>query len=516
MGKIAKVLRWFFGFEALVFGSILPHSAWRLWYAYGAGESVFGRTSAALLNLALTVILAMAWWNLRSGKNSARRWGIAASAINIPFGLAGLPTLIATVAGIAGLVVFSRRWAMNQISAKVAKPVRLPGDGTSGAADKIAFIGTIIVIAVGGSWWFNWADKHHLPALHGFFFSVLLIQLAMVITTAVHELGHALAALALNMKVRHWRVEPCEVSMKQGTWKLRFHAAGLLIATGGVGAAPVSLEDLRWRNIFVYAAGPLFSLWLGVLALGATLSAKGRPWEAYWELLSYIATFSLLAFVFNLVPMGTTEGQYSDGARIYQLLSSDVWRDVSLVFSMVTSTLVSPLRPRDMDICMIERASAFLCAGKRAFLLRSYAWMHYFDSGRTPEAVQAIDGLESVYTQSAFDLPVDLHMEAVFANAFVKGDAAAARRWWERMEAKKNAMPNAQKEERNLMQSSADYWKANCSLLLVEGRVAEAETAWKRGSALAVNRPSAGAYDFDRDCFAHLRQALAACQPQCV
>jgi hypothetical protein len=41
-----------------------------------------------------------------------------------------------------------------------------------------------------------------------------------------------------------------------------------------------------------------------------------------WELLALIASFSLIAAVFNLFPFQSERGTYSDGARMLQLLSS--------------------------------------------------------------------------------------------------------------------------------------------------------------------------------------------------
>jgi hypothetical protein len=90
---------------------------------------------------------------------------------------------------------------------------------------------------------------------------------------------------------------------------------------------PASPEDRRWRDVSVLAAGPLANLWLGSIALWATFTAKGRHWEQAWELLALIATFSLVEFIINLIPL-RPEAEYSDGARIYQLLSGGPWVDV--------------------------------------------------------------------------------------------------------------------------------------------------------------------------------------------
>jgi hypothetical protein len=245
----------------------------------------------------------------------------------------------------------------------------------------------------------------------------------------------------------------------------------------------------------VLAAGPLANLWLGSIALWATFTAKGRHWEQAWELLALIATFSLVEFIINLIPL-RPEAEYSDGARIYQLLSGGPWGDVHRAFSIVGSSVVTPLRPKDYDIQVIQRAARFMTHGRQALLLQMYAFMYFFDSDRIPEALEAMSAAESVYEQSASDISAELHTDFVFGNALLKRDAVSARLWWDRMEA------------REMRRFDADYWKARSALLWIEYRLEEAREAWNKGNALVQQLPKTGAYEFDRYCFAQLRQAL--------
>jgi hypothetical protein len=88
------------------------------------------------------------------------------------------------------------------------------------------------------------------------------------------------------------------------------------------------------------------------------------------------------------------------------------------------------------------------------------------------------------------------HEAFTYGNAYLRRDAGAARAWWDRTAYK------------NVTRASADYWKAYCSLLLVENRSAEAKVAWAKGNALVVKYPKTGAYEYARDCFAGLRSEL--------
>jgi len=243
------------------------------------------------------------------------------------------------------------------------------------------------------------------------------------------------------------------------------------------------------------AAGPLVTLLTGALALWAAFSAKGDSAAQASVPLSLLGAWSLVLCAMNLLPL-RTKGTYSDGAQIYQLLSHGPWGDFHLVVAVVGSSLVTPLRPRDYDIQAILRAAHSITQGTQGLLLRFYAYFYFLDHGRIFEAGEALREAESIYHQSASDIPAELHTEFVFGNAYVPRDAAAAREWWTRMEAKKPTRFNA------------DYWRANSALHWMEGSLKEANEAWEKADALAQQLPKSGAYEFDRYCCSLLRKAL--------
>lgn len=90
------------------------------------------------------------------------------------------------------------------------------------------------------------------------------------------------------------------------------------------------------------------------------------------------AVWSLGVCVFNLLPFKTRD-TYSDGANIYQLLSQGPGGDYHRVAAVVGATLVTPLRPRDFDIAMIQRAAQGIRDGRQALLLRLYAYLSFLD-----------------------------------------------------------------------------------------------------------------------------------------
>lgn len=503
MVRIGKLLNWCFALGAGVFFlvavSLLP-SVLRLRHAEAASRA--GRDAGAIaVLLVFTALFATAWWTLRKGKKSARGWALAASVANT---LAGFSTLFLKLPpiwplaalGVAGLVVFWRRDVVEQITAKKPKPVRLPGDGTSQLVDLLVrlagFAGAIAALFA----WDRWARAHQMPFAHGLSRVIVILFLADFVSVAGHELGHALVGWAFGMKLRSFAVGPFELGIHDGRWRFRF-SPGQLFATGGHTAMVHTRANYPlWWDVAMVAAGPVASLCIGSVALWATLTAKGRPWEPAWELLAIIAVFSLFAFVANLIP-ALPEANYSDGAHIYQILSDGPWADVRRAFAISGSTLVTPLRPRDYDLETVRRAAAYVTRGRQGLFLRLFVYWYMLDHGRMDEAREALAEAEAVCEQSPPDA-AEVCAEFVFGEAFLRRDAAAARGWWKRLEATK---------PRN---GGIDFWLARSALLWIENHPEEAREVWDQGHAVVERFPPAGAYDFDRYRFGLLRQAFDA------
>jgi hypothetical protein len=164
---------------------------------------------------------------------------------------------------------------------------------------------------------------------------------------------------------------------------------------------------------------------------------------------------------------------------------------------LVASSLVSPLRPRDYNIELMERAAAGGAAqGRQLMVLSLLRHHHFFDCGQLTDAALALAEAEAIYQQFASEIPAELHSDFIFGNAYVKHDGMAARLWWQRMEEKKPT------------RFGGDYWLAHSALHWIEGDLYTANDSWHKGAAIAKQLPNAGAYEFDRYRYILLRQAL--------
>jgi len=321
------------------------------------------------------------------------------------------------------------------------------------------------------------------------------MELAVLITTFAHELGHVFAGWASGEILRSFQVGPCRWAIRHGVWKFDLNIRKFY--GGSVAMVAPDLRNMRSRQAFLLIGGPVASLVIGTIFIVVTMLAPGHSWQQYWMFLSMLATFSIAAFVGNLIPL-RPESMYSDGAQLYQIVTNGPWARVHFAFAMVTSSLVARVRPRDFDVSVINQAADSIPHGERGLLLRLFACIHYQDTNQTPKAIASMDEAAALYEHSAFERPQDICAEFLFVSAFYKHDLAAAELWSRRIDALRK------------IEHDADYWRAQTAFHWLKGDRDEARDAWERGHALALKLPMAGSYDFTRSCFAKLRAALDA------
>jgi len=517
MLKLRKLLSACFGFFSLIFAmaavsiaSLLLHSAGprtaqpaaHIGTAAGIALYILARVFVAA-PFVLSALNGMAWFAIVRARASARAWALAASTALIVVALplcavAAMQYLHATpgshasnavfavillATGVLGFVAFGRRLAVAH-GAMSVKPARLAGDGTSGLGDKLTWLVASIGYYLCQQVWLHWAEHRGLYIPRGAGVWIALVA-AIFIATTVHELGHAGAGLAVGMKLRAFIVGPFQWRIRDGRWKFQFQPAQLLAAGGAAGLAPTDPNQSKWCEVVMVAAGPLGSLLVAGFGMVVALAAPGSSYARAWEFFAFLATFGLISFVSNLMPVAPNS-LYSDGARIYQLLFGGCWADLRRAFATASSASVTSTRPRDYDLAPIRRALVSFAQGRQALLLRLQAIAHFFDNGNFAQAAAELREAESICEASVPDVPAELCPAFVFHSAFLCHDAAAARRWWKLMESKKLAF------------RGVDYWLARSALLWIENRLDEADRAWEKASAIAEKLPSAGVYEYDR------------------
>jgi hypothetical protein len=499
MPLFRKYIRLWFGLKAL--GLFISIVSFLFAISKGQMEVNRARLIATVVGaLALDLSAGIAWWTLKKHKPSGRTWAIIASTCGlVPSSLFLILkpghfvfTIFAGgILSVAGLVAFAARNSAIEI-ARARQKSRIFQDGTSKFKDYLAQAISMGIIWLAFQLWNQWAASHGL-ARPGLISYLVQLNVAVLLTTLFHELGHLATGWASGKILRVFQVGPFRWAVRNGKWRFEFQLRKFY--GGGVAMVAPDLRNMRRRQIFLLMGGPAASLVVGLTFSALTLTAGGHVWQPYWSLLSTLATLSIAGFAVNMIPL-KPESQYSDGAQIYQILTNGPWARVHLAFAMVTTSAVAPIRPRDFDMNVINQATDFVRHGERGLLLRMVACKHYVDKNRIPEAIANMEEAEDLYDECKFEKPQDICAEFVFVNALYKRNLAAADLWWQRIEALRKVDPNA------------DYWRAKTALLWLKGEQEEAFGAWERGNAAAQQLPAAGTYDFTRSCFKKLRKAL--------
>jgi hypothetical protein len=516
MVRIAKILRGCFGFMALACGFALllalrnfsqlfhPYSNQHLLHRHNLAWTLLDFHILVLAQaIVFPIVYAMAW--LQTGKGSGRGWAIAASLINTLFGalmlLTGLRLIPAVllISGIAGLVVYVRP---NVLPQAAAQTVRQTPISNRPIHRFLAFLARWALLPVAFWCWHLWRTISHLPA-PSFGTILLWTALAGFITTIVHECGHAVGGMALGMKLHLFCVGPFQWQKRRDRWRFRFETKEILgaVVAGRTGLIPTNLKMLLPNELCMIAGGPFANLCLGLLVFCAALTASAHSWAWAADLLALVAMISVLSGIANLIPVRAGQ-YYSDGAHIYNLLTGGPELDLLRAHSGATITLVTPRRPRDYDIQAIRRATLSFSEGHHAMLLRIWLSAHFLDRQQIPEAIQAMLEAEAIGEVCYKTFPGELLATFVFDHALLREDAARARLWWDRMEARQSDPESIDRE-----------W-ARTALFWIEGRHQEAREALRRGENQAAQLPDFGAYDFDRYHFQLLRQAMDAGRPE--
>jgi Peptidase family M50 len=509
MHALRTYLSWLFAFTALVCAYVsfslgtfstslsaslrMIHEGRLYWALFGFG--------AALMMPVFAVVFGLAWWTVFKRKSSARIWGTAASLITIQAGLFPIvfpPHSVMSFSyllvgmGVTGLVAFARKIEQPASEMESHASVKITGDGTNEFINRSAYVLMMVAALVGYQGWLGWVRDNGVPAAGSSSYQIFVFTCLGFVIVALHELGHTLVGLAMGMKLRAFIIGPFQWQLRDGKWEFDFDPKQILVGVGKTGVVPPRPDFARWAQLCMSGAGVFANVITGIIAF---LAVPATGATELGGLLALFGIWSVLLGLMNLVPFRAGYN-YSDGAQLYQLLSSGPWADFHRVITVAGAGVVTSVRPRDFDISAIHRAGETINEGFQGFLLRVLAYSYFLDSGKFPEAAAALSEAGLIYNQSASDAPPELLTPFVFGTAYISHDASVSRQWWEQMKAKKPTRLNV------------DYWLAASALHWIEGNAKEAREAWENADAQARQLPKAGAYDFDRHCCVLLRQAL--------
>lgn len=447
-------------------------------------------------------VFASAWWMVFKARRFARAWGLVASSqylfvALIPcFVTHRLHSISTTLMAMSlmGYVAFGQRQKI-KLAASTDQVRSIPGDFTNRYVNRFA-MGVTFGLSLGSYlWWQGWLRTVHVSGLDGLLVRSIVTLVVLLAITSIHEAGHAIVGTICGMKVRAFFIGPFQWRIREARWEFEFKPKSLFFADGITALIPGDGELRPRQYLSMMAAGSMFNVVSGTLALSFAFHAGIAMSPPILGVIALFGAWSLGVAAANLLPFRTPQG-YSDGAIVLQLLADGAFASYHLSVARIGSSLVSALRPRDYDIGSIRTAARGIASGRQALMMWLYAFSHSIDAGKTQEADDVLANAELVCLQSAGKIPAELHTSFIFGNAFIRRDPVATRFWWNRMQATHPTRFNA------------DYWRAESALHWIEGNLDEANQAWEKSYALVKQLPQAGAYDFSRDCCTLLKREL--------
>lgn len=231
---------------------------------------------------------------------------------------------------------------------------------------------------------------------------LLVLPAAMVLSFAVHELGHVLVGAICGQRLVLFTAGPVTILRLRG--RLRIGLNRRLAYWGGMAlSSPTSwggIERHRRDSAYVLAGGPLASLAFGAFTLTAAIvRGEGHARAIVQSPLSFsllmLGAMSLSIGIVTVAPgLFTAEGR-SDGARVRRALNpSAPWRVEAIVGPMMH--LLRPSAWPAEIATMLAHALKTEPTVARALLLHRWA----LDTGREAEAIAFLNTARRIATES--------------------------------------------------------------------------------------------------------------------
>lgn len=472
MGKIARILQWYFGAAAIFLtlgGAEVGRTLYRVSRVTTHGTPPF-RPMVWILGYMISagIFAGVAWWNMRRGGRFAAVWMLAVSLYHVML----LP--VGPLATIAGLIVFLRRGQRHALRHKQPDGHHpKAGDATSRWSQGAFWIVQWGCVLAGYPLIARFARDLGLARPAGGLINYLDLPLAIVASIVLHEMGHAVGAWASEFQVKHFRIGPLAAIKLEGRWRVEWTAA---FGGGGVAAVPTSDRRMRSRVLFFTAAGPVASALTGCVSLLLFLAAPGAFWEPYWSFFALLGLFGLSDAIANLLPVGIGGGVYSDGARLWQLALDGPWSRQILFGYYRGLSSTTMLSPADWPSDMVEEAARFSTSAGGGLYEILLAYCHFRLKGDQDRARAYFQ----TFAHQASKLPAAqaaaMAPEIAFFEAAYLGNLETARQW---LVCSKD-------------HSISDHWRAKAAVLALSGDLAEGREAWYNGWRMVAQAPPTG------------------------
>lgn len=237
----------------------------------------------------------------------------------------------------------------------------------------------------------------------------------------VHEMGHAVAALIVNFQVQSFTVGP--VMLHREAAGLRFRRTHIKVG-GLVTIVPVGLRDLGRRMLVVVVGGPASSFFFAALAWVAG-RVVGEPFRSSW--MNPFSVVSGALGILSLIPMRSF--YRSDGAQIWDLLSSPVKAERHCALLAIAGAAKAGVRPRDWDRELITKALSVTDGSSSDVAANVIAYEAAMDRCEFDLAAAYLETALKLRHKCPINFKSGLALDAAFYYSMVRNDSPLAREW---------------------------------------------------------------------------------------
>lgn len=266
--------------------------------------------------------------------------------------------------------------------------------------------------------------------------SVAFLAIAVFLTFAVHEAGHALGGKLAGLGLTLFIVGP--VCLRRGSdgrlrWGLN---RKLSCANGLTSCLPRRVQGLRRAMLCSAAGGPVASIATGAAALAAWMLSDlpgltfRLPGSFEGGLSLGIVTLGVASWglgAWTLLPR-RQETLASDGKRILRLWRANATADRYAAVMALGGCMMAGVRPRDWHPEVVAQAIARGDGSDMDLAGRHMAYEHALDLGDVAAAREHIRFLVDHLGSVPIDFRPLISVEAAYFEAAYDDDAASARR----------------------------------------------------------------------------------------
>lgn len=312
---------------------------------------------------------------------------------------------------------------------------------------------------------------------------------AIVIGTAVHELGHVAGALIAKFSVFSFSIGP--VTLRRESSGLRLRIANFRLI-GMITAVPLGSHNLRRRMLVLTAAGPLGSFLGGGLEF-----ALGRVFHAYpWS--PWMLPLAIVCWGLGVVSVAPMRRFYvSDGTRILELMRNSEQAERICALLAITAAALAGKRPREWEHVLLEKARSLTDDSGDDIVATIMSFESEMDSHNFDAAELCLQSAIARSSKCPANLRSALAADAAFFYAAVHNNAAVSREW-------------LQKSHPRHIEDAYVWPLVQAAVLLAEGKADVANIKLAESSVLLPKARFPGFAAASRDWIAILSERLAS------